>query len=75
MALTDDAVFWLIQWKRNLSEVSPPVGRAKEDPMLWKEAKEAPSTAPLFQQEEAVRDALNFDAKEMEEFAEKKKVA
>lgn len=75
MALTDDAVFWLIQWKRNLSEVSPPVDRAKEDPMLWKETKEAPSTAPQFQQEEAVRDALNFDAKEFEEFAEKKKVA
>ncbi len=73
MALTDDAVFWLIQWKRNLSEVAPPAGGRNDHELLWRgEDKDLAPTTPVFSQEEAVRDALNFDAKEFDQSAEKK---
>ncbi len=74
MALTDDAVFWLVQWKRRLSEVAPPMGGKKDPEILWKqeEKNNTISMVPEFGQEEAVRDALNFDAKEIHGITEEK---
>ncbi len=73
MALTDDAGYWLIQWKRRLSEVSPALHGKKDDETLWRqEAKPVAPVAPIFGEEEALRDALNLDAKELTLLTEKK---
>ncbi len=73
MALTDDAAYWLLQWKRRLSEVSPPLGGKKDDEALWRqEVKPAAPQPPSFEEEAALRDALNLEAKDLTLSAEKK---